>query len=93
MHTTMNLLARAETVKDLSLWAKELGLSRQSIYNAKYRGHLSPAIAGALAEQLGENVDQWIVIAALESEKDSTCKDRMLRRLKRLKVPTFMERQ
>jgi len=58
-------------------------LSRQSIHNAKYRGNLSPAIAGALAEKLGLPVDQWIVIAALESEKDSACKEMMLKRLKR----------
>ena len=83
MQTTLNLIEKAEEVKNLSVWARELGLSRQSIHNAKYRGNLSPAIAGALAERLGEPVDQWIVIAALESEKDSACKDLMLKRLKR----------
>lgn len=84
MQSTMNLIAHAEQVKDLSAWADDLGLTKRALYTAKYRGNLSPAIAGSLAEKLGENVDQWIVIAALESEKDSACKDRMLKRLRKI---------
>jgi hypothetical protein len=83
MQTTMNLLGSAEKVRDLSAWARELGLSKQALYNCKYREHLSPAIAGAMAEQMGEDVDKWIVIAALESEKDSACKTRMIKRIAR----------
>lgn len=84
MQSTMQLLDRALQVKTPPEWARELGLERTALHNAKKREHLSPAIAGALAEKLGENVDQWIVIAALESEKDSACKTRMLRRYSRL---------
>jgi hypothetical protein len=81
MITTMTLLDRALQVKTPPEWARELGLERTALHNAKKREHLSPAIAGALAEQLGEDVNQWIVIAALESEKASACKDRMLKRI------------
>lgn len=84
MQTTMNLIAEAEQVKDLSAWAEDLGLTKRVLYTSKYREHLSPAIAGALAEKLGKNVEQWIVIAALESEKESTCKTNMLERLRRM---------
>ncbi len=83
MQSTMNLLARALDSGSVPEWTSKLGLSKQALYNAKERGHLSPAIAGALAEELGENVDQWIVVAALESERDSACKTRMLKRMKR----------
>lgn len=81
MQTTMQLLDAALTSEhNLCTLAEELGLSKRALHTAKAREHLSPAIAGALAEKLGENVEQWIVIAALESEKDSSCKQRMLRR-------------
>ena len=52
MQNTMNLLADAEQVKDLSAWAEILGLTKRALYTAKYRGNLSPAIAGALAEEM-----------------------------------------
>lgn len=81
MQTTLDLLAEAEDKQDLTQWASELGLSAKALYNAKYRGHLSPAIAGAVAEKLNRDVDRWMVVAALESEKDSACKTRMLKRV------------
>ena len=84
MQTTMNLIADAEKVKDLSAWATELGLAKRVLYTAKYREHLSPAVAGVLAEKLGQNVKDWIVIAALESEKDSACKNRLIGQLKKI---------
>lgn len=80
MQTTMNLLAEAEKVKDLSAWADEIGLSKRVLYTSKYREHLSPAVAGALAEKLGLDPKEWIVIAALESERESACKSRMVRK-------------
>ena len=83
MQSTMMLLQAATSVKDLAAWATDLGLSKRVLYTAKYREHLSPAIAGALADKLGEDPQKWIVIAALESEKDSACKDSMLKRFAR----------
>ena len=83
MQSTMSLLALAETRMpevNLSAWAERLGLSKRALYTAKDRGHLSPAVAGALAEELQEDPKEWMVIAALESEKDSACKTRMVKR-------------
>ena len=80
MQTTMNLLAEAEKVQDLGAWADALGLSKRTLYTSKYREHLSPAVAGVLAEKLGLDSKEWIVIAALESEKESACKSRIVRK-------------
>ena len=82
MQTTMTLLDAAVLQRSIPEWTRELGLSTKALYTAKDRKHLSPAIAGALAEKLGEDVDGWIVIAALESERDSACKERMMKRVK-----------
>jgi plasmid maintenance system antidote protein VapI len=83
MNSTMTLLDRATTTTGQSLTelSRALSLNPNALHAAKGRQHLSPAIAGAIAEQLGENIEQWIAIAALESEKDSACKDRMLKRM------------
>ncbi|MDN6887470.1 hypothetical protein QMO14_28205, partial [Variovorax sp. CAN2819] len=81
MQTTMNLLEKAFSLHPAPFWTERLKLARQTLHTAKTRGHLSPAIAGALAEELGQNPDEWIVVAALESEKASACKERMLKRL------------
>ena len=80
MQTTMNLLDAALAKQPAPYWHKKLGLSRTVLHTAKIRGNLSPAIAGALAEELGEPVEKWIVIAALESERESACKSRMVRK-------------
>lgn len=89
MPTTMNLLDAALHQAAMPEWTRRLGLSKQALYNARDRGHLSPAIAGALAEELGQDPQKWIVVAALESERDSACKERMLKRL-RAKVFSFV---
>ena len=81
MQTTMNLLHEDLQLKDMGQWTKELELSGKALYNAKYREHLSPAIAGSIADKLGKDVRQWIMIAALESERDSACKTHMLRKI------------
>lgn len=81
MQQTMNLLTEALRQKSATEWCRDLGLARNALSVAKVRGHLSPAIAGALAEKMGSDPEQWIVIAALESERDSACKTRMLKRL------------
>lgn len=83
MITTMNLYEKAMAVEPSGkAWADTLGIARSAMATAKTRGHLSPALAGALAEKLGEDIDSWIVIAALESERDSACKERMMKRVK-----------
>ena len=84
MQSTLTLLDAALTQQPVPYWTERLKLSRSALHTAKMRGHLSPAIAGALAEELGQDVKEWIVVAALESERESACKDRMLKRLKKL---------
>ncbi|MEJ1165813.1 hypothetical protein V9K97_19070 [Variovorax sp. CCNWLW186] len=81
MQSTLNLLDDAVKVQGLSDWAAKLGLSKRALYTARDRGHLSPAIAGALASELGQDPREWIVVAALESERDSACKTRMVKQL------------
>lgn len=80
MQTTLDLLDTALKTKNAREWAEKLHLSPNALRTAKHRGNLSPAIAGAIAEELGEPVEKWIVIAALESERDSACKSRMVRK-------------
>ena len=80
MQTTLELLDAALEKKNAREWAEKLKLSPNALRTAKHRGNLSPAIAGALAEELGEPVEKWIVIAALESERESACKSRMVRK-------------
>ncbi|MET3177081.1 UNVERIFIED_ORG: hypothetical protein ABIC43_000220 [Variovorax guangxiensis] len=79
----MNLLDDALAHEPVPFWTKRLKLARNTLSTAKVRGHLSPAIAGALAEELGRDPNEWIVVAALESERDSACKERMMKRLQR----------
>lgn len=81
MKQTMSLLETATNREPIPYWTKRLGLSRQALHAAKLRAHLSPAIAFALAEELGEDAAEWALIAAAESERDSACKTRMLKRL------------
>lgn len=76
---TMQLLEKALSTHPAPYWHDKLNLSRNALHTAKLRGRISPAIAGALAEELGEPVQAWIATAALESERDSACKQRMLR--------------
>ena len=52
MEKTAELLNKALSQEDMPYWTKKLGLARQTLHTAKVRGHLSPAIAGALAEEL-----------------------------------------
>ncbi len=84
MQTTKNLLEEALKMHPAPYWTGKLKLARTTLNTAKVRGHLSPAIAGALAEELGQPVKDWIVIAALESERDSACKARMVKRIGRI---------
>ena len=76
----MQLLEKALSVKSAAEWHKHLNLSRNTLHTAKNRGNLSPAIAGALAEELGEDAAAWMVIAALEGERESACKTRMIKK-------------
>ena len=76
---SIDLLDKALKSASAAEWQRRLGLSDAALYMARNRGSLSPAVAGALAEQLGEDVDHWVIVAALEGERESACKDAMLK--------------
>jgi hypothetical protein len=80
MNQTMKLLEKALEKKPIPEWTKELQLSRDAISTSKSKGHLSPTIAGAMAESLGLDAIKWIAVAALESARDSACTARMKRK-------------
>lgn len=80
MQTTIDLLEKALSQQPAPYWTKKLNLARNTLGASKARGHLSPSIAGALAEEMGEDAQKWFVIGALESERDSACKNRMVRK-------------
>ena len=77
--STMVLLSLALASDGLVAWARRLGLSEQALRTARSRGRLSPAIAGALALELQHDPGAWMVVAALETERQSACKTRMLK--------------
>lgn len=84
MQTTLKLLDKALQVKSASEWARLIGVPRAIFTNAKNRGNLSPVVAGEVAAELGEDPQKWIVIAVLETAKESACKTRLAKRLKKL---------
>ena len=79
MQSTMQLLQRALEKHTAAELARRIGVDRQIFTNAKTRGNLSPAVAGALADELGEDSMGWVAVAALEAERESPCKARAIR--------------
>lgn len=78
MNSTMQLLQRALEQYTAAELARRIGVARQIFTNAKTNGNLSPMVAGAVAEELGEDSMGWVAIAALEAERDSPCKARLV---------------
>ncbi|MBT2323622.1 hypothetical protein J7E62_14835 [Variovorax paradoxus] len=78
--TTMDLLDLALEQGSLRTWARRLDLSDEALRTARFRRRLSPVIAGALAEELQQDPAKWIIVAALETERESACKTKMLER-------------
>ena len=78
MQNTMQLLQRALEQYTAAELARRIGVARQTFTNAKATGNLSPAVAGAVADELGEDSMGWVAVAALEAERDSPCKARLI---------------
>lgn len=74
MKSTMDLFEKALSIKKAAAWANDLNLSRAAFSMAKRQRRLSPMMAGNLAMKLGENPIQWIAIAAIEAEPESSNK-------------------
>lgn len=78
MTGTTDLLRMALAKRSASDWARLYNLTPGTFTNAKTRGRLSPLLAGNIAIDLGENPDHWMAVAALEAEKESPLRDRLL---------------
>lgn len=85
MLTTSQLLERALRVQPAKYWCDRYYLDKSTLSNAKKRGHLSPALAGNLAIDLGEDAAHWMAIAALETERESPMMERLRETLIRQK--------
>ena len=82
MKTTLELLDKAKdkaaplSERQLSM---QLGHSPTALKQARTRGNVSPILAGQLAEMLGENVEHWIAVAAIEAQPRSRVTDHLRR--------------
>lgn len=75
MKTTMDLLDKAfsDQYKGMTAaeWCRQLQVNRTALAVSRARGRLSPTVAGNLARLLGEPVEKWVAIAALEAEPET----------------------
>ncbi|MGE8447314.1 MAG: hypothetical protein ACN6O1_13980 [Comamonas sp.] len=78
MSSTIELLEMALKSKRAATWCRELNISTAAFAQAKKRGRLSPLLAGNIAIDLGESPDHWMAVAALEAERESPLRDRLL---------------
>ncbi len=78
MNRSIQILEKALEKKTATEWAKTLNITPETFSMAKKQGRVSPVLAGNLAIELGEDVAEWMMTAALESER----KDELLSRLK-----------
>lgn len=83
MKSTMELYEKAMAkTPSAKFWCDQMGVSRNVLAVAKIRGRLSPTVAGNLARLLGEPVDDWIVVAALEGEPATQARSKLLHTVK-----------
>lgn len=79
MRSSIQLYHRAMAIEpSAKYWCDQLGISRNALATAKLRGRLSPTVAGNLARLLGEDIDEWIVIAALEAEPATYARNKLM---------------
>lgn len=80
MQRTLELLERAlskgQSARELS---KTMGLTATTLAVAKHRGSLSPVVAGQLAEFVGEDIEHWMALAAIEAAPRSRVTDHLKR--------------
>jgi hypothetical protein len=80
MDTSITLLYRALEQKSQGDWVRALNLSDSTFSMAKKRKRLSPTLAGVLAEELHEDVEHWIAVAAIEAERETPLLERIRQR-------------
>lgn len=81
MPKTAELLRRALAIKGPSAWARELNIAPSAITNARRNGRLSPALAGNIAIDMGEDPARWMLAAYMESEKETQLIERLKSRV------------
>lgn len=86
MQTTMDLLQRATTIQPSDAeWCRNLGVSRTTLTVARTRGHLTPIVAGAIAQRLELDPIEWTARAAIEAAPESSLKSMMSRTLEKVR--------
>lgn len=77
MPKTLELLQRALEIKTKSEWARTLNIMPSVFTRAGHEGRLSPAVAGNLAMELGEDPEPWMIAAMLENKQEAALIDRL----------------
>lgn len=85
MQSTSELLAKALEKHPAKHWCDLYKIRENTLSTAKKRAHLSPALAGNFALDLGLNVSYWMAIAASETERDNPINQRVKQALLRQK--------
>lgn len=76
---TAELLDQAiATGTPLAEISRALGLKPNTLSVAKHAGKLSPALAAALADYLGEPAHQWLLAAVMEGERSAPLRRRLM---------------
>lgn len=100
MDSTMQLLDRAlATMKNKepgateAAFSRSLGLNRSTLAVARSRGNLSPVAAGQVAALLGEPVDHWMAVAALEAAPKSRATEQLRRMISAVRKSSVNHRR
>ena len=90
MTQSLDLLTEARKRFDTdAALCKALDVTYTTVAVAKTRGKTSPVLAGRLAQMLGENVEHWMAMAALESAPRSRVTDQLRRTITALRKSEF----
>ena len=82
MQKSISLLdAALQEIKLVEL-SKKIGAKPSSILNAKTRGSLTASMAWNIAEAGGEDPIFWSTLASVETERESVCKERMMKSIR-----------
>ena len=73
-----------EALKEVRLvdLSKISGAKPEAIINARKRGSLTASMAWNIAEAGGEDPIFWSTLASAETERESVCKDRMMKSIR-----------
>lgn len=75
MPQTIDLLNKVLELKTAFEWARRFNIVPSAITNARRAGHVSPALTGNFAIELGEDAERWMLAAQLESKQEIALMD------------------